>query len=170
MPMHRIPLFLLLASMALAQVAPTGALVGEVTDSSGAVIPNAAVVLVNTGTQARKQTTTGPGGRFAFQLLPVGTYLVKATANGFSSYEQTGIRVDVDSSPSVSIVLRVGAMSEQVTIASDAAMVATESGTLSQVVRERYIEDLPLDGRNAASLVFMVPGTVTGVGTTTAGY
>ena len=123
--MHRFPLFLLLASMTLAQVAPTGALVGEVSDSSGAVIPGAAVVLINTGTQASKQTTTGPGGRFAFQLLPVGTYMLKVTANGFSTYEQTGIRADVHSSPSVSVVLRVGAMSEQVTIAPDAAMVAT---------------------------------------------
>src|SRR5207237_7349266 len=105
-----------------------------------------------------------------FALLPVGVYQLRASADGFAGFDQTGIRVDVDSSPSVSIVLRVGAMTEQVTITADAAMVATESGALSQVVRERYIEDLPLDGRNAASLVFMVPGTVTGVGTTTAGY
>src|SRR5258706_2253848 len=170
MSICRILLFLSLAAMALAQVAPTGSLVGEVNDSSGAVVTGASVVLINTGTQARKETSTGAGGRFAFPLLPVGTYRLTATANGFAAYEQTGIRVDVDSSPSVSVVLRVGAMTEQVTITADAAMVATESGPLSQVVRERYIEDLPLDGRNAASLVFMVPGTVTGVGTTTAGY
>src|SRR5438046_3555381 len=113
--MRRIPLFLLLASITLAQVAPTGSLVGEVSDSSGAVIPGASVVLINTGTQARKETATGPGGRFAFPLLPVGAYQLKATANGFAAYEQTGIRVDVDSSPSVSVALRVGAMTEQVT-------------------------------------------------------
>src|SRR5258706_14297989 len=98
MSICRILLFLSLAAMALAQVAPTGSLVGEVNDSSGAVVTGASVVLINTGTQARKETSTGAGGRFAFPLLPVGTYRLTATANGFAAYEQTGIRVDVDSS------------------------------------------------------------------------
>jgi hypothetical protein len=78
--------------------------------------------------------------------------------------------VNVDSSARIPVVLRVGSTTEQITVTADAAMLTTESGTLSQVVGQRYIEDLPLDGRNAATLTFMVPGTVTGVGTTTAGY
>ena len=168
--MTRFGFLLLLSSAALAQVAPTGSLVGEVKDASGAMIPGAALVLTHTGTQVKKQTISGNDGRFAFPLLPPGTYSLQVTAQGFASYEQSGIRVDVDSSPSVSVVLRVGSLNEQVTITADAAMVTTESGTLSQVVRERYIEDLPLDGRNAATLVFMVPGTVAGINTTTAGY
>ncbi len=103
-------------------------------------------------------------------MLPIGVYSVRATAAGFSALEQTGIRVEVDSARHVTLKLAVGALTEQVTVSADAAMVTTESGTLSQVIGERYISDLPLNGRNAASLVFMVPGTVSGVNTTTAGY
>lgn len=162
---------ILLLALALgAQVAPTGSLVGEVKDASGAVIPGASIVLINTGTEARKETVSAADGRFAFRLLPVGEYRLQVSARGFATYDHSGIRVDVDSTPHMPVVLPVGSLTEAVTITADAAMVSTESGTLSQVVRERYIEDLPLDGRNAATLVFMVPGTVTGVNTTTAGY
>ena len=161
---------LLFVGISFAQVAPVGSLVGDVKDASDATVAAATITLTNIGTQAVKTTQTGPEGRFAFRMLPIGVYSVRATAAGFSALEQTGIRVEVDSARHVTLTLAVGALTEQVTVSADAAMVTTESGTLSQVIGERYISDLPLNGRNAASLVFMVPGTVAGINTTTAGY
>jgi hypothetical protein len=166
----RILIVFLLAVALMAQVAPTGALVGEVKDASGALVPGASVVLTNTGTQVQKTTQTSADGHFAFTLVPVGVYQIDVSSSGFARYQQTGIRVDVDSTPNIPVTLQVSSTNEQVTVTADAAMVTTETGTLGQVVRERYIQDLPLNGRNAATLLFMVPGTINGVGTTTAGY
>jgi hypothetical protein len=160
----------ILSLICFAQTAPTSALSGTVKDASGGVVPGATVVLTNTGTQWRRELKTGPEGQFSFVLVPVGRYSIRVNAPGFSTYEQSGITLEVDSRPSLSITLAVGGTAEQVVVSADAAMVATESGTLSQVVQQRYIENLPLNGRNPATLIRMVPGTVTGVGTTTAGY
>ncbi|MDQ6699255.1 MAG: carboxypeptidase regulatory-like domain-containing protein, partial [Acidobacteriota bacterium] len=161
---------LTVAEIVHAQVAPTASLLGTISDPSGSLIPNASAALVNTGTGLSRETRSGPDGAFAFRQAPVGMYRLKVTAAGFNVYERSGIILNVDSAPRVNVVLSVGPVSEQVTVTADAPMVATESGTLSQIVNQRYIENLPLNGRNAATLVRMAPGTVTGVGTTTAGY
>src|SRR4051812_18332130 len=94
---------LLCAGAAWGQVAPVGSVVGEVKDSSGAVVAGATVVLTNSGTQSRKESSTSTEGRFAFNLLPVGSYQLHVTAQGFSTFEQTGIRVNVDSAASVTV-------------------------------------------------------------------
>ena len=161
---------LLFTAICYAQVAPVGSLTGDVKDSSGGLIAGAAVVLTNSGTQIARTTATAISGRYGFNLIPAGVYMLHVTAPGFAAYEQSGIKIDVDSARSVPVILKIGSINEQVTVVSDAAMVVTESGTLSQVIGQRYIEDLPLNGRNAATLVFMVPGTVSGTGQTTAGY
>src|SRR5262249_46909372 len=127
---------------AFAQVAPTGVLTGEVRDATGGAVANAAAFVINIGTEARREAITNTTGRFFFPLLPVGTYRIRVTAAGFSAFEQTGIRIDVDNTATLPVVLQVGSMAEQITVTGDASMVATESGTLSQVVRERYIQDL----------------------------
>src|SRR5213075_2903453 len=83
-PCYKYPMRLFVLSLFAfclsAQVAPVGSLVGEVKDSSGAVVAGAGVTLTNSGTMARKQTTTNAEGRFAFQLLPVGSYQLHVTA------------------------------------------------------------------------------------------
>lgn len=168
--MRRVLLLLSVWAPLLAQVAPTGSLVGEVRDASGAIVPDAQATAINIGTRASRTTRTGANGRFEFTLLPVGIYELEISAAGFARYQQAGIRVDVGTAPGVNVRLEVNSANAAVTVTADAAMVTTESGTLGQVVHQRYIQDLPLNGRNAATLVFMVPGTVNGVGTTTAGY
>ena len=161
---------LLFAPLSRGQVAPTASLVGTVSDSTGAVIPNASVTLRNPETQLTRQTSTGGDGQYRFTLIPIGNYSLEVSASGLAPYRQSGIRLNVDSTARVDVVLNVGAALQSVTVSADAVMVNTESGTLNQVVQQRYIEELPLNGRNAATLVRMVPGTVSGVGTTTAGY
>lgn len=161
---------ILCSGSALAQVAPTASLAGTVTDSSGAVVPAASVTVTNLGTQFTRTTTTGANGRFLLTLLPIGSYRLEASAPGFATYRQTGITLNVDTTHSLNVELSVGEITEVVTVTSEAPMTATESGTLSQIVNTRAVEDLPLNGRNVASLVYLVPGIVTGVRTSRAGY
>ncbi|MBI3683769.1 MAG: carboxypeptidase regulatory-like domain-containing protein [Acidobacteria bacterium] len=163
---------LLLATLpsVLAQVAPTASLAGAADDPSGAAIPAAQITVLHEATGFERAVTTGSDGKYFFASLPVGLYNLRAAAAGFSTYEQKGIRLTVNTPATVNITLKIGALAESVTVSADATMVNTQSGALSQVVQQRYIQELPLNGRNAAALVRMVPGVVNGVGTTTAGY
>jgi hypothetical protein len=153
-----------------AQVTPATTLSGVVFDPSGAVIPNAAVSLVNTSTQFSKNAHSDDQGRFTFNLVPPGAYDLSVTATGFSPYTQHGIALDVNVPANLRINLSVGGANEQVTVVGNAQMVDTETGTLRQVVSEKYIGELPLNGRNAATLVYMAPGTVAGKGADTGSY
>ena len=92
-------------------------------------------------------------------LLPVGLYNVRVEAAGFQRYEQQGIEVKTDQSATVPVGLTIGNTSEAVTVQANAEMVQTQSGALSQVVGRQSIVELPLNGRNAAALVLLTPGT-----------
>jgi hypothetical protein len=153
-----------------AQIAPTTTLSGTISDLSGAVIPNAEADLVNTATKFIKHAKSDGQGRFLFSLVPPGKYDLAVNAIGFSVYRQSGITLDVNLPATLGITLSVSGAAEQVTVQANAQMVDTETGTIRQVVTQKYIEDLPLNGRNAAGLVYMAPGTVTGKGTDVAGY
>ncbi|MEO7145384.1 MAG: carboxypeptidase regulatory-like domain-containing protein [Bryobacteraceae bacterium] len=170
----RIIRILVLASLlslpSVAQVAPSTSLSGTVVDASGGSVPKASVELTNTGTQFTRRTSTSAQGRFLFNLAPPGLYDLAVTAAGFAPYRQHGITLDVNTPASIAITLSIRAAAEQVTVQANAPMVDTESGTLRQIVSGKYIQDLPLNGRNAASLVYMAPGTVAGKGTDTATY
>lgn len=156
--------------MMQAQVAPTASLTGTVLDPSGAAIPAADVRLINLETGFERKATAQSDGTYLFAQVPVGLYRVEAGAAGFSQFKQSGVRLNVNTSTTLNIHLSLGPVGESVSVTADAAMVNTQSGALSQVVQQQYIQELPLNGRNAATLIRMVPGVVTGVGTTTAGY
>jgi hypothetical protein len=168
--MKPITLFLALALSALAQVAPTTSLSGAVSDQSGSLIPNASLDLKNQATGWTRHSVTDPQGRFQFSMVPPGKYDLDVAATGFAPLRQQGINLDVDVPATLRLTLGVAASTTSITIHEDAPMVDAQSGALRQVVGEQYIEDLPLNGRNAASLVFMAPGTVIGKGTDTATY
>src|SRR5690348_1402113 len=161
---------LLLGGFLAAQVAPTTRLSGEVLDSSGASVPGAHVDLISSGTEAVRHASTSGDGRFVFDLVPPGSYELNVSANGFATFHQSGIQLDVNVPADITVHLTVRGAVQQVNVVENAPMIDTESGTLRQVVNERYIHEMPLEGRNAAALVFMAPGTVTGKGTDKAGY
>jgi hypothetical protein len=153
------------------QTAPNASLSGSVSDPSGATVARAALVLTNTGTNWQRQESTDAGGHFQFTLVPPGSYELKVTATGFTELKRQGIHLDADVPGSVRLTLSVAsAAAASVTVQGDTAMVDEQSGTVRQVVGQRYIEELPLNGRNAAALVYMAPGTVLGKGTDTATY
>ncbi len=168
--MRPIAIGLLISLAAVAQVAPTAALTGVITDPSSASIPSANITLTNLETGFERTAVTDADGKYFFTQVPVGLYRVDASAQGFANYRQSGIRLNVNTTTTLDIRLQLGSVGESVSVTADAVMVATQSGALSQVVQQRYLQELPLNGRNAASLIRMVPGVVSGVGTTTAGY
>jgi len=165
-----IPLTLTLSPELIAQVAPTTRLSGEVVDSSAAYVPGAQVDLVMSGTQFTRHTITNGEGWFVFDLVPPGNYELNVSANGFAAFHQSGIQLDVNVPANLKVRLTVRGAVQQVNVIENAPMIDTESGALRQVVNERYIHEMPLEGRNAAALVFMAPGTVTGKGTDRATY
>ncbi|HKT23489.1 MAG TPA: carboxypeptidase regulatory-like domain-containing protein [Terriglobales bacterium] len=161
---------LMFGGLLIAQVAPTTRFSGEVMDSSGAYVPGAQVDLIMSGTQAVRHASTNGEGRFIFDLVPPGSYELNVSANGFAAFHQSGIQLDVNVPADVKVKLTVRGAVQQVNVIENAPMIDAESGTLRQVVNERYIHEMPLEGRNAAALVFMAPGTVTGKGTDKAPY
>lgn len=158
------------AAPLLAQSAPTTSLSGTVADPSGAAVPAANLDLTNIATRWTRHTTTDAQGRFQFSLVPPGRYELQLAAAGFTTVKQQGIHLDADVPANLPITLSLAAATTSITIEADAPMVDSQSGAVRQVVGEQYIQDLPLEGRNAAALVYMAPGTVVGKGTDTATY
>jgi hypothetical protein len=138
----------------------TGQITGTVRDSSGAVLPNAKVTITNQGTRVTRDTVTTGSGDYTFTLLPVGTYTVSAEQKGFSKAEQSDIRLNVDQVQRVDLTLSVGATTETVTVQAPAVAVETETSSIGQVVNERQVTQLPLNGRSFLDLLFLGAGAV----------
>jgi hypothetical protein len=137
---------------------PTGKIVGTVADNTGAAVPDATVSVINEGTNETRTATTGDSGEFSFPVLPVGNYTVRVTKNGFRTFEQRGVILQVDQSVTVPIALVVGAVGETVEVNGAAATINLTDATISHVVDEQRIVDLPLNGRDSLQLQYVMPG------------
>jgi hypothetical protein len=151
--------FLFLICAAVRAADPTGTITGTVSDPSGAAVVGAKVVATNINTGFSRETTTVSDGGYSFPLMPVGLYRATVDANGFRHFEQRGIEVRTDESSAVPVRLEIGSSTQSVTVEANAQMVETQSGALRQVVGQQKIVELPLNGRNAAALVLLSPGT-----------
>src|SRR5581483_6558690 len=120
----------------------------------------ASVKVQNMDTGLTQNTTTSDVGAFVFPTLPVGRYRLTVEKTGFAPYSQEGIRLTVNEAASQTVRLQVGGVSESVTVAADAEIVPTRTATSGQLVDQRKIVDLPLNGRQAQSLLYLAPGTV----------
>jgi len=154
-------LCLVISSAAVAQVT-TADIVGRVTDSSNAVLPDATVTVENVGTHETRVAPTNESGDYAFTLLPIGTYTIKIELPGFSTQNArmtlaAGDRARVDAK------LQVGAVAENVTVTGESPLLQTDTATLSSLVTEKAVQDLPVNGRNFVRLVQLVPGATEGV-------
>ena len=136
----------------------TASLGGTITDPSGATVPRASVMVRNTATGVTYRTTSEATGEYVFPALPVGTYELTVTQSGFETYVQKGIVLTVNEVASQAVVLKVGTVAEKVTVTANAPLVTTRSSTTGQLVNQQSIVNLPLDGRQAQSLVFLIPG------------
>lgn len=138
----------------------TGTISGVVRDPTGATVPNASVRAINIGTSASEQATTNGEGQYALRTMPVGEYKVEVEAAGFKRYEGSGIRLQVDEIARVDVTLTVGGTSESVTVSAETVHIDTDTATLKNVVDQKRIEELPLNGRNATQLMRLVVGVI----------
>lgn len=136
----------------------TARLSGTVFGPSGGVVPGARVTAVQTDTGYTRSTTSSGSGDYLFPSLPVGSYEVSVTLSGFSPYTQRGIVLSVGQTATVDVKLQLAAVSQQVTVHANASMVTTDSPTVSDVISQRDIVKLPLNGREVQQLVFLQPG------------
>src|SRR5438105_4195191 len=139
----------------------TATIVGTVTDSSGAVVPNVSITVTSQDTGLTRKAISNQAGYYAAPLLPVGQYSIAAEATGFKKKTITGIVVQVNEEPRVDIVLDVGAITESVTVSGEATQLQTESAAVGQVVDNHYTTEIPLNGRDFSQLLLLSPGTTT---------
>ena len=144
--------------------AQTAQINGVITDASGSAIPGAAVKVTQTATGVVRTTTSGVDGGYVLPNLPIGPYMLEVTREGFSKYAQTGIQLEVDTNRTVDVRMKVGALSEQVTVEAVALQTETHTASIGQVVDNARIMELPLNGRDVHQLIFLAgmanyPGT-----------
>lgn len=136
----------------------TGTIQGTVSDSSGAVIPGATVTIVNQETSAAITAKTKGDGRFEFTPLHIGAYKVVVEAASFKKATTLGVTVDVQQQVVVNVTLQPGAASESVEVTEAPELMQTQSSAVGQVIEQKTIEDLPLNGRDYTMLVLLTPG------------
>ena len=137
---------------------------GTVYDPTGAPVTEARVAIVNGETGLRRDSLSGGDGTFLFTSLPVGQYQVIVEKQGFNKYVQSGIKLVLGQAANVPVRLQVGDLTQQVTVSADAELVSTQTGTVGQLVDQKRILELPLDGRQPQALLFLSAGTVNETG------
>jgi hypothetical protein len=141
-----------------AQTSTVGSISGSVRDPQGAAVPKTEVVITEETTGQTRTVKTDDDGDYSAQSLPIGRYSVSASPQGFKKTVATGVEVHVGDSLVVDLKLEVGAVTETVTVTDAARLVETESGKVSSLISEKQVTELPLNGRNYAALVTLVPG------------
>src|ERR1700722_1954370 len=126
---------------------------GTVRDASGLAVPGAEVTATQTDTSLVRTAVTSADGTYVLPSLPVGPYRMEIKKQGFSSYVQSGVVLQVDTAPAIDATLKVGAVNEQVQVEAAAAMVETHSTAVGQVVNQQQVVDLPLNGREITQLI-----------------
>jgi hypothetical protein len=152
----------LATSSLLAQSAAVSQISGTIRDSGGLVIPGAQVTVTQTSTGLSRSASTGGEGNYTLTSLPVGPYKITVTKDGFNSYIQEGIVLQVGSNPLIDATLKPGSINQQIIVEADASMVETHTSGVGQVVDQERVVDLPLNGRNALQLVFLAGAATTG--------
>jgi len=152
----------MIASSNLAGQASVAQIRGTVQDATGSAMPGADVKATQTDTGVNRTTTTDTQGNYILPDLPIGPYQLQITKAGFSRYVQSGIVLQVNVNPTVDVTMKIGAVTEEVSVHADAAMVETQNTSIGQVVDQARVVDLPLNGRQATDLIFLTPGTTVG--------
>jgi hypothetical protein len=163
----RLPVVVVVVLLALfprtlpAQVA-TGSIVGTVTDASGQVVPGAQVTIREVNRNTTSTLVTDGSGVYTAPFLVPGAYEVQVELEGFKTWIRRGIVLQVTDRVRVDVALEVGAVKEATTVIASAPVVRTDSSEVGTVIEEMAIKELPLNGRNFATLVYLAPGITPG--------
>src|SRR5258708_5320611 len=161
--------------IALATIGPATALAqsaelnGRVTDSSGSVLPGVKVVVTNTATGTVREAATNDLGYYALPQLQPGVYSLKAEKQGFRTVVQTAITLEVDQRATVVLAMPVGDLTQEVSVSATAPLLNTVEPSIGQVIDNRQIVGLPLNGRDYAQLALLSSGTTNPIANSRAG-
>jgi hypothetical protein len=144
-------------SRSLAQ-AVFGSIVGTVTDPSGAIVPNATVVVTDVSKGTSQTVQSNSSGNYSVSRLIPDTYTVKATAQGFAAAETDNVVVSADTAPQVNLVFQPQGATQTVNVSSAAPTLQTDSADVANVITQRQLQDLPNQNRNFTSFALLVPG------------
>jgi hypothetical protein len=163
---HRAYRWLIVAVLALqvgatVRAQSTASLGGTVTDPTGAAAPNSTVVARNIATGVESTVTTDSSGAYLFPSLTIGTYRVEVTTPGFNKAVVAGLTLTVATAITQDVRLEVGQVSQQVEINADAALVETTTTGLGQVINDKTVQEIPLNGRHFTDVTLLTTGTVT---------
>ena len=156
-------LFITSVAQTFAQLT-TADIVGTVSDSSGAVVPNASITLKNLDTNEARSTQSNGTGDFSFTLLPVGHYSISVKASGFQAWVTRDLAIEAGDRARADAHLQLGSESEFVEVTASTPLLQADTATVSSSVTAMAVQDLPLNGRNFVQLVQLVPGANEGPG------
>src|SRR5213080_720556 len=142
---------------AFAQATASATIQGTVTDKSGAVVSGAHVVAKNKATDVSRTTTTSDEGYYRFELLPVGTYTVTVSKDGFGTVTET-IETFIGQTATANAELKPGATSEIIEVTSEAPLIDQLKTSVSQTITPTEVEEIPMVGRDVANLAYLAPG------------
>ncbi len=142
-------------SPAHAQAVGSGQIQGTILDVNGSAVPNASVEAVQAESGLHRVVNSGADGGYNLPSLPVGNYQLTVTATGFSTFSQSGIVIQVGNNLRLDVKLQVGGVTQTVQVDSEASMVQTEDQSVSQVIDQQRMVDIPLNGRQATQLILL---------------
>jgi len=138
-----------------AQTISTSQIRGTIVDATGAPVPGAQITLTQTATGAVRTATSGSAGDYTLPELPVGPYQLTVTKTGFSKYVQNGIVLQVGVNPTIDVSLKLGAMTQEVTVQAQTVTVETQNTGVGEVTAPQEVQDLPLNGRELTDLLYL---------------
>jgi len=139
----------------------TAALNGTVTDASGATVPNAKVVATSVATGVVSVTRTDDAGSYLFPALPIGVYRIDVSCTGFVTTSLANLNLEVATTVTQNIQLKIGAIVDTIEINANAAVIETATTSMGQVINDKTVQDIPLNGRHFTDLSLLTPGTIT---------
>src|SRR5690348_3737526 len=147
-------------SVLYAQAVSNATVTGRVTDEQGAVVPEARIQITGVSTGAVYNVVSNADGMYTVVGLPIGAYTLQAVVPGFQTYVQTGIELRVGDNVQINIAMKVGAVAEKVEVTANAGLVQTQQNTISQVIDQKRIVELPLNGRDPTELITISGGSL----------
>ncbi|MGH9631275.1 MAG: carboxypeptidase regulatory-like domain-containing protein [Bryobacteraceae bacterium] len=152
-------LVLALTSICLAQV-DTATITGVITDPSGAVVVNARIRAIRQTTGLDYQTTSGDSGVYVLTALPIGAYELEVTGDGFQTIRRRGVTLNAGTRAKVDVQMALGQVAEVIEVSGQIPLLESETSNLGQVVENRTITQMPLNGRNYQDLAILSAGVL----------